>query len=120
MLWHRSESTVPPLPVDDSCSKILVYLHKNIQEETRTAEDGTQTTWFVYDEATIPKDDYYEIAACMAGVEEQTEVNTEGIEENSGAILDVADIADENSGAIEDLADLCEDLLARVEELEGK
>lgn len=120
MLWHKSESTVKPLSVDDSCSKVLVYLHKNIQEETRTAEDGTTTTWYVYDEATVPKDDYYEIAACMTDVTEQTEVNTSGIEENSAAVLDVADLADENSTSIEDLADLYDDLLTRVEELEGK
>lgn len=45
---------------------------------------------------------------------------TEGVSENSGGILDVAELSDENAGAIEDLAEIVDDLLARVEALEEK
>lgn len=42
-----------------------------------------------------------------------------GIDENSDAILDVADLSDENSSSILDLSDIVEELLERVETLEG-
>lgn len=47
-------------------------------------------------------------------------VSTEGIAENSGSILDVADLSDENSNSIVDLAETVNDLEDRVEALEGK
>lgn len=46
--------------------------------------------------------------------------STQGIEENSGSILDIAELSDENSGSILDLADGISDLDRRVTELEGK
>lgn len=107
MDWHNSESTVEPLTVDETMSKIYVYLRKNIASEDRTDEDGNTTTWYVYDETIILKDDYYEIAACI-----QTDENSQGL-------LDVADLADENSTAITDLAEYIAELEARVEALEG-
>ena len=48
----------------------------------------------------------------------QVDMNTEGVEENDGAIMDVADLADENSNALEELAALIDDLDARVTALE--
>lgn len=48
----------------------------------------------------------------------QVDTNTEGVEENDSAIMDVADLSDENSGAIEELAAMIDDLDARVTALE--
>lgn len=50
----------------------------------------------------------------------QVNTNTSGINENSGGILDIAELADENSMAITDIADYTAELEARIEELEGK
>ena len=54
--WHNSESTVRPLTVDDTMSKIVVYLRRNIQEEVRTDDQGNETTWYVYEEAEVEKE----------------------------------------------------------------
>ncbi len=48
----------------------------------------------------------------------QVDSNTEGVEENDGAIMDVADLADENSNALEELAAIIDELDARVTALE--
>lgn len=92
VVWHRSESTVKPSEVDDSMSKIYVYLRKNITSEERTNEDGSTTTWYVYDEATVKKEDYYEIAACITNVEEKTNENTSTIEMLGDAIIEMSEI----------------------------
>lgn len=46
--------------------------------------------------------------------------STDGISENSGSILDVAELSDENSGSIVEIADMVEDLEERVSALEEK
>lgn len=48
----------------------------------------------------------------------QVDSNTEGVEENDEAIMDVADLADENSNALEELAAIIDELDARVTALE--
>ena len=50
----------------------------------------------------------------------QIDNNTNGVSENSDAVIDVADLADENSGSITDLADYVASLEERIAELEGK
>lgn len=90
--WHNSESTVRPLTVDDTMSKIVVYLRRNIQEEVRTDDQGNETTWYVYEEAEVEKEDYYEISACISGIQEQTDVNTTDIEGLGDAILEMSEI----------------------------
>ena len=51
----------------------------------------------------------------------ETDYNqTNKIDENDGAICDVADLSDENSASIEDLAEMIDDLEQRVSALEGK
>ncbi len=59
MDWKLSESTIRPLKVDDTSSKTTTYFRRNIKEEKRS-----DTTWFVYEEATMPKEDYHEILVC--------------------------------------------------------
>lgn len=90
--WHRSESTVRPLTVDDTLSKVIVYLRRNISEEVRTDELGNEITWYVYDEAEVEKETYYQIAACISGVQEQTDTNTSDIEGLGDAILEMSEI----------------------------
>ncbi len=92
VVWHRSESTVEPLTVDDTLSKVYVYLRKNITEEERTDENGNTVIWYVYDEAVVSKEDYYEIEACISGVQEQTETNTLDIETLGDAIIEMSEI----------------------------
>ena len=46
--------------------------------------------------------------------------STEGISENSGSILDIADLSDENSNSITELADMINNLEERVKALEEK
>ena len=50
----------------------------------------------------------------------QVDQNTQGVEENDGAIMDVADLADENSNAVEELAAIIDELDERVTALEEK
>ena len=46
--------------------------------------------------------------------------STQGIEENSEGILDIAELSDENNGSIIDLAEQVDNLETRVEQLEEK
>lgn len=50
----------------------------------------------------------------------QVDSNTNGVSENSDAVIDVAALSDENSTAITDLGDYAGSLDERITELEGK
>lgn len=56
-MWYTTEGGIRPKEVDDTISKEVVYLRKNIREEERQTE-GETITVFVYEEITIPKDVY--------------------------------------------------------------
>ena len=59
--WNYSESTVKPLEIDTTTSKVVVYLRQNIVEVEKTNEsDNTLTTFYEYDEAKLTKAEYQE------------------------------------------------------------
>ena len=65
--FYNSESSVKPAELDETSSKKVVYIRKNIAQTTRTvkdqeAEDGNVTessyTVYTYEEAKVSKEDY--------------------------------------------------------------
>lgn len=65
--FYNSESSVKPVELDETSSKKVVYIRKNITKTTRTvkdqeAEDGNVTessyTVYTYEEAKVSKEDY--------------------------------------------------------------
>lgn len=59
LTWINSESTDRPNELDLEISPTTVYFRRNIREEERQEEDGTSYIMFVYEEATMPKEEYY-------------------------------------------------------------
>lgn len=57
-MWHKSENTVRPLPIDTESSKIYNIITKNVEEVVYEDEEGQEQTKFVYDEAFIKKEDW--------------------------------------------------------------
>lgn len=57
--YYKSESDAMPIEIDTVSSPTTVYLRKNIRaEERQDIETGTTRMVYVYDEATIPRDEY--------------------------------------------------------------
>lgn len=52
-MWYKSESNIMPVPIDTVSSKKYIYLHDNIQTETREEE-----TIYIYDECKLTRDEY--------------------------------------------------------------
>ena len=57
--YKQVESDTMPEEIDTMSSPTTVYLRKNIRtEERQDIETKTTKTVYVYDEATIPRDEY--------------------------------------------------------------
>ena len=63
-MWKTVESSVRPQEVDDTSSKKYVYVNRNIEEETRTDEDGNETTVYIFEQDRISKDNRETYEAC--------------------------------------------------------
>lgn len=57
-MWYKAESSELPSTIDDTSSRVYVYVRKNINVEQRTDESGEIITVYVYDEIKIPKEVY--------------------------------------------------------------
>ena len=57
-MWYKAESSELPSMIDDTSSRVYVYVRKNINVEQRTDESGEIITVYVYDEIKIPKEVY--------------------------------------------------------------
>lgn len=55
-MWYKAESSELPSTIDDTSSRVYVYVRKNINVEQRTDESGEIITVYVYDESKIPKE----------------------------------------------------------------
>ena len=53
MDWYKVESTIRPSDTDTESSEIYNYVRKNITEEIKD-----DVTYYVYDEAKIPKESW--------------------------------------------------------------
>lgn len=63
--YNKSESDTIPDEIDTVSSPTTVYLRRNIRtEERQDIETETTRTVYVYDESTIPRDEY---SAYLAG-----------------------------------------------------
>ena len=59
--WYKSESTVYPESVDNTSSKYVTYLRKNVVEKKVTDETtGEIHTMYEYDEAKLTNEQYEE------------------------------------------------------------
>ena len=67
-MWYKAESSELPSTIDDTSSRVYVYVRKNINVEQRTDESGEIITVYVYDEIKIPKE-VYEIFKLESGNE---------------------------------------------------
>ncbi len=57
--YYKSQSTVKPELIDDSSSKYVTYLRKNIVEKQIIDElSGDSYTMYEYDEAKLTKEQY--------------------------------------------------------------
>jgi hypothetical protein len=50
-MWYKAESSELPSTIDDTSSRVYVYVRKNINVEQRTDESGEIITVYVYDES---------------------------------------------------------------------
>lgn len=76
-MWYKAESTELPTVIDDTSSRVYVYVRKNIKEEQRADEvTGETVTVYVYDEIKIPKE-VYEIFR----IESENEVRISDVED---------------------------------------
>lgn len=58
-MWKQSESAEKPLEIDETSSKTVVYVRRNIKEVTVQDEMSEETrTIYRYEENTIPKADW--------------------------------------------------------------
>lgn len=82
-MWYKAESTELPTVIDDTSSRVYVYVRKNIKEEQRADEvTGETVTVYVYDEIKIPKE-VYEIFR----IESENEVRISDVEDILAEIL---------------------------------
>ena len=58
MEWIEAESTVRPNKLDKNSSKEYVYIRKDIEEISKTEEDGSTVTMYKYREKKIEKKDW--------------------------------------------------------------
>lgn len=60
--WQTVEGTQAekPLELDTVSSPSVVYLRKNITQETRKQENGEEVTLWIYDEARLTQAEYKE------------------------------------------------------------
>lgn len=100
--FHTIESEYPDQIVTDSF---------RIAEHVGSSEDveGNCYDWYEIDHHIRFTDKFSPYKKIIEG----------GIDENSDAILDVADLSDENSNSILDLSEVVGELVDRVEALEG-
>lgn len=117
MNWQHSESTVRPAKADDTLSKKYVYIRKNITEVERTGMDGNVITFYEYDETTIPKEDFYEISACIADTQEQSQTNAIETAEIRGAAMETSEATETNSADISELRGAIMELAEQLEEV---
>ena len=59
--YIKSQSSVKPDLVDNTSSKVVVYLRQNIVEKIKTDEmSGKETVFYEYEEAKLTKAEYKE------------------------------------------------------------
>lgn len=63
LVYSYSESTVPPESIWIDIT--TVYLRKDIAETQREDENGTKTTFYTYQEATLTHDEFNKYTAWM-------------------------------------------------------
>lgn len=56
--FYNSQSTSKPLQLDETSSKKVVYIRRNISETTKTNDNDESYTIYNYEEAKISKEDY--------------------------------------------------------------
>lgn len=56
--YYEAESTISPDTIDETSSKKYTYIHKNIEEYTKTTDDDSSITMYKYQEAKVSKEDY--------------------------------------------------------------
>lgn len=103
---HGTQETRPP---EVECCGGIVYVRKNIGRKTVAVGDDAIEVW-EYDEAKTPLDQFMNYFS---------DLTMDGMEENSDATFDLADLEDENSNAIFEVAEYIGELGARIEALEG-
>ena len=110
MIWVLSNSFIKPKKVEDGISKKYVYIRKNITTVTEEI-DGETFTYYAYYEAKIERDTYETVATCMYNTQEQTDDNTEDIENTEDALCELSETMDDAIAALEQaICDLSEEI----------
>lgn len=79
--WYNGESTIRPVLIDDSSSKVWVYVRRNVEEHERENEQGIKETFYSYEEQKVPKE--------VWGIFEKTVENDERIADVEEAITEL-------------------------------
>lgn len=80
--WYNGESTIRPVLIDDSSSKVWVYVRRNIEEHEREDETtGIKETFYSYEEQKVSKE--------VWGIFEKTVENDERIADVEEAITEL-------------------------------
>lgn len=66
IIYTKTKSTVKPDILDTTSSKVVVYLRKNIERKDEVDQNSGDTIqMYVYDEATLTKEEYDQYVAEM-------------------------------------------------------
>lgn len=80
-MWYIGESTIRPVLIDDSSSKVWVYVRRNVEEHERENEQGIKETFYSYEEQKVSKE--------VWGIFEKTVENDERIADVEEAITEL-------------------------------
>lgn len=73
-MWKTAQSTVRPLEIDETSSKAVVYVRKDITESVTTDDNEEEITVYTYQENTIPKADWETYKAVMENESQTTDL----------------------------------------------
>lgn len=82
-MWYYSEATTPPRQIDDTSSKKVVYITKDVEEFEREI-DGETITMYRWQEQKIKKEDWELYQSVLS--------NTSDISDLTDAVIELASL----------------------------
>lgn len=82
-MWYYSEATTPPQQIDDTSSKKVVYITKDVEEFEREI-DGETVTMYRWQEQQIKKEDWELYRSVLS--------NTSDISDLTDAVIELASL----------------------------
>jgi len=76
MEHRKSQSTVEPLALDENSSNDVTYVRENINQITKTNDDGSEYIMYEYDEYKYTKDEWEKEVLKRKNAELEEIINT--------------------------------------------